>query len=195
MNAARAKDPALMPACYIYIPILTNLEGQHPCDSIPAISLLGIRVPGTACQRSASLVPPAQAGEPGSGFPRAEGKILSLRDSPDITCSASLWGNGGEGWHSWHHSHHPSPKHPSSVPGARQVGRQCWQHRGSPRINLTLANRPSGSWQHPLPWCGMVTGMGTPWPHSYVTSLWLSVRHSLDLAISVWGCSEGESPG
>lgn len=30
MNKARAKDPALIPACYSYIPTLTNLEGQHP---------------------------------------------------------------------------------------------------------------------------------------------------------------------
>lgn len=173
--------------------------GSSPDPSLlrlypPSSQIWKVSIPGTASQRSASLEPPAQAGEPGSGFPRAEGKILPLRDSPDITCSASLWGNRGEGWHSRHHPHHPSPKHPSPVPGAWQVGRQCWQHRGSPRINLILANRPSGSWQHPLPRCGMETGMGTPRPHSYMISLWLSVRHGLNLAISVWGCQGGKKP-
>lgn len=56
----------------------TAFLGQHPCDSS---NLLGISVPGTESQRT-SPVPPAQAGEPRSGFPELKGRSFPSGTAP-----------------------------------------------------------------------------------------------------------------
>lgn len=55
----------------------------------------------------------------------------------------------------------PIPKTPIPRAGGTASGQAGL---AAPGISLTLATRASGSQQHPLPWCGMGAGMGSPVP-------------------------------
>lgn len=169
----------------------TAFLGQHPCDSS---NLLGISVPGTESQRT-SPVPPAQAGEPRSGFPELKGRSFPSGTAPGSSalhpCGEMEVRDGTAGTTRLTHpqnSHPPCQGHSEWAGSAGSTG-------GSPGISLVLANRSSGSQQHPLPWCGMGTGLGSSRPHTSVISLCLSVRHGLDLAISVCGFRQRKNPG
>lgn len=74
----KGSQPLSQPAstCYGYIPIPAALEGQRPWGEASCVSSLGIGTPGSASLRRASLGPPAESGEPGSGVPRAKGETL-----------------------------------------------------------------------------------------------------------------------